>query len=188
MDLGAQEEFGDNFWCFEKFRCSTLHFSTSGIYFFGFGGSVRPKPSLASPKLAQNRSKRAQKAKPSFYRWFAVSGWPTGHTHRYFLPLDSIGTFRDGESGCDKCVTKVWQIFVTHLSHMCRIGFRASWGEKLQKQNCTIEIDTMLTQRAVWIWFWLLWDRIPLQNVWQTFVTVCHKFVTPNLVHSEVGK
>ena len=133
MDLGAQEEFVDNFWCFVKLRCSTLYFSASEICIFGFGGSVRPKPSLASPKLAQNRSKRAQKAKPSFYRWFAVSGWPTGHTHRYFLPLDSIGTFRDGESGCDKCVTKVWQIFVTHLSHMCHIGFRPSWGEEPSK-------------------------------------------------------
>ena len=29
MDLGAQEEFTDNFWCFWKMRCSTLYFSAS---------------------------------------------------------------------------------------------------------------------------------------------------------------
>ena len=113
MDLGAQEEFVDNFWCFVKLRCSTLYFSASEIYIFGFGGSVRPKPSLASPKTDQNELKRLNLASTDGLQ--CLGGPPD--THRYFLPLDSIGTFRDGESGCDKCVTKVWQIFVTHLSH-----------------------------------------------------------------------
>ena len=147
MDLGAQEEFADNCWCLWKMRCSTLYFSGSDMYILRFGGSVRPKPSLASPKLAQNRSKRAHKTKTSFYRWFAVSGWPTGHTHRYFLPLDSIGTFRDGESGCDKCVTNVWQTFchtfVTHLSH--RISSALRWKTSKTKLRNRIQYNTYST-------------------------------------------
>ena len=58
MDFGAQEELGDNVWCFRKLRCSTLDFSASEIDIFGFWGSVRPKPSLASPKTGQNELKR----------------------------------------------------------------------------------------------------------------------------------
>ena len=135
MDLAAQEEFTDNFWCFWKMRCSTLYFSASDMYIFRFGGSVRPKPSLTNPKTGQNRSKRAQKAKPSFCRGFAVSGWPSGPTHRYVLPLDLIGTYRDGESGCDKCVTNVCQTFchtfVTHLSH--RISSILRWENSKTK-------------------------------------------------------
>ena len=43
---------------------------------------------------------------------FEVSVWPIGPTHRYFLHLDSIGTFGDGESGCDKLACH-------SLSHIC---------------------------------------------------------------------
>ena len=53
LDLGAQEEFDDNFWCCVKLRCSTLYFSTSETCRFGFWGSVTPKSSLVSP----NRTK-----------------------------------------------------------------------------------------------------------------------------------
>ena len=53
LDLGAQEEFDDNFWCCVKLRCSTLYFSTSETCRFGLWGSVTPKSSLVSP----NRTK-----------------------------------------------------------------------------------------------------------------------------------
>ena len=133
---------------------------------------------------SQNRPKWAQKDKPSFYSWIAVSGWPTGPTHRYFLHLDSIRIIQDGESGCDKCVTSC-------LSHNCHTIVTSVFVHpavrKLRKLSCETEVNTMLTQRADWIRFWLLWDRIPLQNVWQaachTIVTLCHI----DLVHSEVG-
>ena len=55
-DLGTQEEFDDNFWCFVKVRCSTLYFSTSETCRFGFLGSVRPKSSLARRNCSKTTS------------------------------------------------------------------------------------------------------------------------------------
>ena len=185
MDLGAQEEFVDNFWCFVKLRCSTLYFSASEIYIFGFGGSVRPKPSLASPKTDQNELKRLNLASTDGLR--CLGGPPD-------TPIDISCLWTRSELfGMENlAVTSVWQKCDKFLSHICHTCVTSDFvhpeARNLRKQNCTIEIDTVLAQCVVWIRFWLLWDRIPLQNVWQTFVTVCHKFVTPNLVHSEVGK
>ena len=165
MDLGAQEEFADNFWCFWKMRCSTLYFSASEMYIFGFWGSARPKPSLTNPKTGQNELKRLNLASAEGLRCLGGPADPP-------IDMSCLWTRSELFGMGNLAVTSVWQmcdkLFVTHLSHIGHIGFRPSWGEKLQKQNCTIEIDTMLTQCVVWIWFRLLWDRIPLQNVWQT--------------------
>ncbi len=68
LDLGAQEEFDDNFSCFVKRRCSTLYFSKKTKKLAGLDFGVLSDRNLAS--RAQIAPKRAQKAKPSFYRWF----------------------------------------------------------------------------------------------------------------------
>ena len=63
-----------------------------------------PDRNLASQD--QIAPKRAQKAKPSIYWWFGVSGWSTGVTHRYFLHLDSTRLSRNVIPACNKPCNK----------------------------------------------------------------------------------
>ena len=57
MDLGAQEEFGNNFWCSIKLSCSTLHISAYKVFRFRFSCSVRLKSASRKAKIGQNGPK-----------------------------------------------------------------------------------------------------------------------------------
>ena len=161
----------------ERWDALLCIFQLPKFIFFWFGGSVRPKPSLTNPKTGQNELKRLNLASAEGLRCLGGPADPP-------IDMSCLWTRSELFGMGNLAVTSVWQmcdkLFVTHLSHICHIGFRPSWGEKIQKLNCTIEIDTMLTQYVVWIWFQLLWDRIPLQNVWQTF---CHSL--SQICHTE---
>ena len=130
MDLGAQEEFTDNFWCFWKMRCSTLYFSASDMYIFRFGGSVRPKPSLTNPKTGQNELKRLNIASAEGLRCLGGPADPP-------IDMSCLWTRSELFGMGNLAVTSVWQmcakLFVTHLSHIGHIGFRPSWGEESSK-------------------------------------------------------
>ena len=56
MDLGAQEELRNNFWCFKELRCSTFHIG--GLFFQIpiFSVPVRSISTLAAPKPVKNWS------------------------------------------------------------------------------------------------------------------------------------
>ena len=114
-----------------------------------------------------------------------MSGWPSGPTHRYVLPLDSIGTFRDGESGCDKCVTNF-------LSHICHTLVTSDFvhPEVRNFKNKIVRSKSILCSHNVLFGFGSSCFEIEYHCKMcdKLFVTVCHRFVTPNLVHSEVGK
>ena len=118
-----------------------------------------------------------------------MSGWPSGPTHRYVLPLDSIGTFRDGESGCDKCVTNVCQTFchtfVTHWSHRISSILRRGIFE-----NKIVRSKSILCSHNVLFGFGSGCFEIEYHCKMcdKQFGTVWHTFGTPNLVHSEVWK
>ena len=128
MDLGAQEEFTDNFWCFWKMRCSTLYFSGSDMYILRFGGSVRPKPSLTNPKTGQNELKRLNLASAEGLRCLGGPADP---------PIDMSCLWTRSELiGMENlAVTSVWQmcdkLFVTHLSH--RISSILRWENSKTK-------------------------------------------------------
>ena len=90
-----------------------------------------------------------------------MSGWPTGPTHRYFLHLDSIRIIHGGESGCDKCVTNVWQAAChTLVTQLVTSVFVHPAVRKLRKLICETQINNTSTQQAGWIRFSLPWDRI----------------------------
>ena len=72
-DLGAQEEFGDNFWCLGKLTWSTLYQKLSDL---GFWGLVRPKSSLPSSKTDQNELRRLNQASIDGLRCLGVPSDP----------------------------------------------------------------------------------------------------------------
>ena len=130
----------------------------SETFRFGFWGLVRPKSSLPSSKTDQNELRRLNQASIDGLRCLGVPSDP---------PIDISCTWTRSELfGMENlAVTSVWQmcdkLWQASLSHICHIGFRLPWGEKLRKLNWEIEFNTIPTQRAVWIRFWLLWVRIP---------------------------
>ena len=100
------------------------------------------------------------------------SAWSIGPTNRYFLHPDSIGSFRDGESGCDKCVTK---LLVTHWSHIChtlvtlRFFIRIVLIEsRCKKYRCGSDGTPRHCKPSVEAWFSLLssfWSVLELDKL-----------------------